>query len=151
MGETAEVLVRDFGITRREQDEFSLLSHQRWTAANEAGKFKNEVVPFYVPPKFGPVKTWAAKKPDFGSAPETTALLRPAIRDPYGRGAGSGRTPRHAGWAGRIPGNVRRAGAAGRHRRRRTTRRCGLLRRIANRAVQAVSAECLSGCSEKHA
>ncbi len=56
MGETAEVLVRDFGITRREQDEFSLLSHQRWTAANEAGKFKNEVVPFYVPPKFGPVE-----------------------------------------------------------------------------------------------
>ncbi len=52
MGETAEVLVRDFGITRREQDEFALTSHQRWTAANEAGKFKNEIVPFYIPPKF---------------------------------------------------------------------------------------------------
>ncbi len=52
MGETAEVLVRDFGISRREQDEFALMSHQRWTAANEAGKFKNEVVSFYVPPKF---------------------------------------------------------------------------------------------------
>ncbi len=52
MGETAEVLVRDFGISRREQDEFALASHQRWTAANEAGKFKNEVVPFYVPPAF---------------------------------------------------------------------------------------------------
>jgi acetyl-CoA acetyltransferase family protein len=56
MGETAEVLVRDFGITRREQDEFALRSHQRWTAANEAGKFKNEVVPFYVPPKFEAVE-----------------------------------------------------------------------------------------------
>jgi acetyl-CoA acyltransferase len=52
MGETAEVLVRDFGISRREQDELALISHQRWSAANEAGKFKNEVVPFYVPPKF---------------------------------------------------------------------------------------------------
>ncbi len=52
MGETAEVLVRDFGISRREQDELALTSHQRWSAANEAGKFKNEVVPFYVPPKF---------------------------------------------------------------------------------------------------
>jgi len=52
MGETAEVLVRDFGITRHEQDEFALMSHQRWTAANEAGKFKNEIVPFYAPPKF---------------------------------------------------------------------------------------------------
>ncbi len=55
MGETAEVLVRDFGISRREQDEFALMSHERWTAANEAGKFKNEVVPYYVPPKFDAV------------------------------------------------------------------------------------------------
>jgi acetyl-CoA acetyltransferase len=56
MGQTAEVLVRDFGITRREQDEFALLSHQRWTAANEAGKFRNEIVPFYPPPKFEAVE-----------------------------------------------------------------------------------------------
>jgi acetyl-CoA acetyltransferase family protein len=56
MGETAEVLVRDFGISRREQDELALISHQRWTAANEAGKFRNEVIPFYVPPKFEAVE-----------------------------------------------------------------------------------------------
>ncbi len=56
MGQTAEVLSRDFGITRREQDEFSLMSHQRWTAAFEAGKLRNEVVPFYVPPKFEPLE-----------------------------------------------------------------------------------------------
>ncbi|HEX9021934.1 MAG TPA: acetyl-CoA C-acyltransferase, partial [Nitrospirota bacterium] len=56
MGETAEVLVRDFGITRKEQDEFALASHRRWTAANEAGKFKNELIPFYAPPKFEAVE-----------------------------------------------------------------------------------------------
>jgi acetyl-CoA acetyltransferase family protein len=56
MGETAENLVRDFGVSRREQDEFALRSHQRWAAANEAGRFKNEIVPFYVPPKFTPVE-----------------------------------------------------------------------------------------------
>jgi len=56
MGQTAEVLVRDFGITRREQDDFALQSHQRWAAANEAGKFKNEIIPFYVPPKFEAVE-----------------------------------------------------------------------------------------------
>ncbi len=56
MGLTAEVLVRDFGITRREQDEFALESHKRWTRAVEAGKFKNEVIPFYVPPKFWPLE-----------------------------------------------------------------------------------------------
>jgi acetyl-CoA acyltransferase len=52
MGETAEVLARDFRITRREQDELALESHRRWTAANDAGKFKNEIVPFYAPPDF---------------------------------------------------------------------------------------------------
>jgi acetyl-CoA acyltransferase len=56
MGETAEVLVRDFGITRREQDELALTSHRRWAAANEAGKFKNEIIPFYVPPKLEAVE-----------------------------------------------------------------------------------------------
>lgn len=56
MGETAEVLVRDFGITRREQDELALMSHQRWTAAMAAGKFKNEVIPFHVPPGFEPLE-----------------------------------------------------------------------------------------------
>ncbi|HXX63229.1 MAG TPA: thiolase family protein [Bacteroidota bacterium] len=56
MGLTAEVLVRDFGIARREQDEFALESHRRWTRAFEAGKFKNEVIPLYVPPKFEPLE-----------------------------------------------------------------------------------------------
>ncbi len=55
MGKTAEVLVRDFGITRDEQDEFALQSHRRWTAANEAGKFRNEIFPLYVPPRFEPL------------------------------------------------------------------------------------------------
>jgi acetyl-CoA acyltransferase len=52
MGETAEVLAREFGITRHEQDKFALRSHWLWNNANEAGRFKNEIVPFYVPPKF---------------------------------------------------------------------------------------------------
>ncbi len=56
MGQTAENLARDFGITRREQDEFALESHRRWTAANEAGKFRNEIATFYAPPKFEPVQ-----------------------------------------------------------------------------------------------
>jgi len=50
MGQTAENLARDFGITRREQDELALWSHQKWTAANETGKFKNEITAFYAPP-----------------------------------------------------------------------------------------------------
>ena len=82
MGQTAEVLVRDFGITRREQDEFALLSHQRWTAANEAGKFKNEIVPFYVPPKFEAVEEdiGPRKNQTMEALAKAAALFRQKIR-----------------------------------------------------------------------
>jgi acetyl-CoA acetyltransferase family protein len=45
MGETAEVLVEDFGISRQAQDEFALLSHQRAVAAQERGALAEEIVP----------------------------------------------------------------------------------------------------------
>ncbi len=48
MGLTAENVARDYGITREAQDKFSLLSHQRASAAIEAGKFKDEIVPLDV-------------------------------------------------------------------------------------------------------
>lgn len=44
MGETAEVLAREFHIDRQAQDEFALASHQRTAAAWERGFFDNEVV-----------------------------------------------------------------------------------------------------------
>ncbi len=82
MGQTAEVLSRDFGITRREQDEFSLMSHQRWTAAFEAGKFRNEVVPFYVPPKFEPLEEDIG--PRKNQAIEQLAKLKPYFDRKFG-------------------------------------------------------------------
>jgi acetyl-CoA acyltransferase len=48
MGTTAEVVARQFGITREEQDAFALGSHQRAAAAIAAGKFKDEIVPLSV-------------------------------------------------------------------------------------------------------
>ena len=45
MGQTAEVLAKEFGITRAEQDEFALRSHQRAVAAWKRGFFTDEVVP----------------------------------------------------------------------------------------------------------
>lgn len=56
MGETAENLAEKYNISRREQDELALLSHQRAVAAIEAGKFKEEIVPVEVPGKKGEVK-----------------------------------------------------------------------------------------------
>jgi len=42
MGSTAEVLARDFGISREDQDIFSLESHQKALAAQESGRFAQE-------------------------------------------------------------------------------------------------------------
>ncbi|MEE8412068.1 MAG: thiolase family protein, partial [Acidobacteriota bacterium] len=52
MGQTAEVLAREFGIGREEQDRFALLSHQRTAAAWVQGRMDREVVPVPLPPKF---------------------------------------------------------------------------------------------------
>lgn len=45
MGQTAEVLAKEFGIARAEQDEFALRSHQKATAAWKRGFYADEVVP----------------------------------------------------------------------------------------------------------
>ena len=46
MGETAEVLAREFGVTRAEQDEFALESHRRAVAARE--RIAEEICPAYL-------------------------------------------------------------------------------------------------------
>ncbi len=50
MGETAEVLAKEHGITREEQDAFSLRSHQRVMMARS--KLSEEIVPVPVPPNY---------------------------------------------------------------------------------------------------
>ncbi|ARU61720.1 acetyl-CoA acetyltransferase [Tumebacillus avium] len=48
MGHTAEQVAQRFGITREQQDEFAVRSHQRAAAAIAAGKFKDEILPVTV-------------------------------------------------------------------------------------------------------
>jgi acetyl-CoA acyltransferase len=48
MGLTAENVARKYEITREQQDEFAVRSHQRAGAAIDAGKFKDEIVPVNV-------------------------------------------------------------------------------------------------------
>src|ERR671919_724081 len=50
MGETGELLAREFGISREAQDAFALRSHQRTVAAQQAGRLAEEIVPVFVPP-----------------------------------------------------------------------------------------------------
>ncbi len=48
MGLTAENVAREYNVSREDQDKFSLRSHQRAIAAQDAGKFKDEIVPLDV-------------------------------------------------------------------------------------------------------
>lgn len=48
MGLTAEEIVKDYGITREDQDAFAFRSHQRAMAAIEAGRFASQIVPVEV-------------------------------------------------------------------------------------------------------
>ena len=48
MGDAAEFIAEEYGITREEMDRFALSSHQKAIAAIDGGKFKEEIVPIRV-------------------------------------------------------------------------------------------------------
>ncbi|HXH02713.1 MAG TPA: 3-oxoadipyl-CoA thiolase [Candidatus Competibacteraceae bacterium] len=50
MPETADNVAEDFGVSRADQDAFALRSQQRWKAAHEAGRWRDEIVPVTLPP-----------------------------------------------------------------------------------------------------
>ncbi|KAA3614728.1 MAG: thiolase family protein [Calditrichaeota bacterium] len=52
MGDTAELLAREFKIGREEQDQFAMLSHNRAEAAQKNGFYKDELMPVSIPPKY---------------------------------------------------------------------------------------------------
>jgi acetyl-CoA C-acetyltransferase len=54
MGNSAEWVAREYGLTRQELDEYALNSHRKAIAAIQAGKFKAEIVPVEVPQRKGP-------------------------------------------------------------------------------------------------
>lgn len=83
MGETAEVLAQEFGISREEQDAFALESHRRALEAARAGRFQREIVPLYPPPDRGtPVAFDDGPRAD--STREALARLRPIFDRRFG-------------------------------------------------------------------
>ncbi len=82
MGETAENLAREFGISRQEQDEFALESHKRAVASEEAGFFDNEIVTMYPPPDFGQIDGDIG--PRANQSMEALAKLRPYFDRKFG-------------------------------------------------------------------
>ena len=56
MGETAEVLARQYGITREQSDQFALESQRKAEAAQKAGHFTREIAPVTITEKGKPIE-----------------------------------------------------------------------------------------------
>lgn len=81
MGMTAENVAEGYGVTRQEQDEFSVKSQNKAEAAIKAGKFKDEIVPLEIPqPKGEPVLFDTDEYPRFNTTKESLAKLKPAFK-----------------------------------------------------------------------
>jgi 3-oxoadipyl-CoA thiolase len=73
MGETGENVAERWSISREEQDAFALESQRRWAAADEAGRFAEELVPV------GDVERDEHPRPETNA--EKLAALKPAFRE----------------------------------------------------------------------
>ncbi|HEY5677375.1 MAG TPA: acetyl-CoA C-acyltransferase, partial [Myxococcales bacterium] len=80
MGETAENVAVKYRIARERQDEFALRSHQRALAAQEAGRYRAELLPVTVPGK-QPVVVDRDEQPRADTSLEKLAKLKPAFRE----------------------------------------------------------------------
>ena len=81
MGETAENVAEQYGISRDDQDAFALRSQQKATASRAAGRFVEEIVPVEIPQRKGaPIRIEADEfiRPD--TTLEVLGKLRPAFR-----------------------------------------------------------------------
>ena len=81
MGITAENVAEQWGITREELDEFSVISQNRAEEAIKAGKFKDEIVPVEIPQRKGdPIIFDTDEFPKFGTTIEKVAKLKGAFK-----------------------------------------------------------------------
>jgi len=80
MGITAENVAKQYGITREAQDALALASQQKAAAAQEAGKFVDEIVPVVIPQRKGDPVVFAADEfINKKTSAEGLAGLRPAF------------------------------------------------------------------------
>ena len=83
MGQTAEVLAKEFHISREEQDMFAVKSHQKAVEATKSGRLKEEINPVFVPPKFKKIVDQDVG-PREGQSMEQLAKLKPFFDRKYG-------------------------------------------------------------------
>ena len=80
MGLTAENIAETYKISRQEQDELGLLSHQRARAAITQGIFKEEIVPVVIPQKKGEAVVFDTDERPMDTSLEKMAKLPPAFK-----------------------------------------------------------------------
>ncbi|MBI5512100.1 MAG: 3-oxoadipyl-CoA thiolase [Deltaproteobacteria bacterium] len=81
MGETAENLAALHNIARADQDAFAWRSQERWGRAQQAGVFKDEIVPVVIPQRRGDAKVVDTDEhPRPSTTLEELAKLKPAFR-----------------------------------------------------------------------
>ena len=79
LGETAECVAEQYGVSRERQDAFALESQQRAAAAIAAGRFADQLVPVSVPGKKGAVTVVDRDEHPRETSLEALAALRPAF------------------------------------------------------------------------
>ena len=79
MGTTAENVAREFQITRQHQDEFAVASQNKAEAAQKAGRFDSEIVPFTIKGRKGDTIVDKDEYIRYGTTLETVGKLRPAF------------------------------------------------------------------------
>ncbi|HKF55152.1 MAG TPA: acetyl-CoA C-acetyltransferase [Blastocatellia bacterium] len=82
MGCTGEVVAERYHISRREQDDFAVNSHQKAMAAVKGGRFEEEIVPIEIPQRKGaPNIVNRDEGPREDASVETLAKLKPAFKE----------------------------------------------------------------------
>ena len=81
MGNAAEFIADEYEVTREAMDQFALRSHQKAVEAQEAGKFKLEIVPVQIPGRKGELTVVDKDEcPRKDTSLEVLAKLKPAFK-----------------------------------------------------------------------
>jgi acetyl-CoA C-acetyltransferase len=82
MGNSAEFIAEQFGLTREEVDEYAYHSHRKAIEAIDAGRFEAEIAPVEIPQRKGPPLVFKEdENPRRDTSPEALARLRPAFQE----------------------------------------------------------------------
>ena len=81
MGNSAEFIADEFGVTRQAMDEFAYSSHQKAIAAIDEGRFKDEIIPIELPGRKGQVTIFDTDEtPRRDTSLEMLEKLKPAFQ-----------------------------------------------------------------------